>query len=165
MIALRLPAPQAAVIMLPLLLAMDAAGLQQPWRERDRALVRRLVPWGVLGVAYLLPLKMLDVTVYTWQMLRQWLTLGLALWSRLAGRWNRRGHCPQRRELRFQAGLVDSQGLGEEVVQVEHEVEAVAVREGAARHAATKRPGLLRNLGSQPWQSTMVGCVGVVPQR
>lgn len=51
MLALTLPAPQAAAIMLPLLLAMDATGLQQLWRERDRALVRRLVPWGVLGVA------------------------------------------------------------------------------------------------------------------
>ena len=50
MIALTLPAPQAAAIMLPLLLAMDATGLQQLWRERERALVRRLVPWGVLGV-------------------------------------------------------------------------------------------------------------------
>lgn len=50
MMALTLPAPQAAAIMLPLLLAMDAAGLQQLWRERDRNLVRRLLPWGVLGV-------------------------------------------------------------------------------------------------------------------
>lgn len=50
MMALTLPAPQAAAIMLPLLLAMDAAGLQQLWRERDRELVRRLLPWGVLGV-------------------------------------------------------------------------------------------------------------------
>ena len=42
MIALTLPAPQAAASMLPLLLAMDAAGLQQLWRERerDRVLVR-----------------------------------------------------------------------------------------------------------------------------
>ena len=50
MIALTVPAPQAAAIMLPLLLAMDATGLQQLWRDRDRALVRRLVPWGLLGV-------------------------------------------------------------------------------------------------------------------
>lgn len=51
MIAMTLPVPQAAAIMLPLLLAMDATGLQQLWRERDRALVRRLVPWGLLGTA------------------------------------------------------------------------------------------------------------------
>ena len=51
LMALTLPAPQAAAIMLPLLLAMDATGLQQLWRDRDHALVRRLVPWGVLGVA------------------------------------------------------------------------------------------------------------------
>jgi uncharacterized membrane protein YfcA len=29
---------------------MDATGLQQMWRHRDRALVRQLVPWGVLGI-------------------------------------------------------------------------------------------------------------------
>lgn len=50
MLALTLPAPQAAAIMLPLLLAMDATGLQQMWRDRDGALVRRLLPWGVLGI-------------------------------------------------------------------------------------------------------------------
>ena len=50
MLALTLPAPQAAAIMLPLLLAMDATGLQQMWRERDRALLRRLLPAGVVGV-------------------------------------------------------------------------------------------------------------------
>ena len=51
LLALTLPAPQAAAIMLPLLLAMDATGLQQMWRDRDRALVRRLLPWGLLGTA------------------------------------------------------------------------------------------------------------------
>lgn len=50
-LALTLPAPQAAAIMLPLLLAMDATGLQQMWRDRDPVLLRRLLPWGVLGVA------------------------------------------------------------------------------------------------------------------
>ncbi|MDP2004050.1 MAG: sulfite exporter TauE/SafE family protein [Rubrivivax sp.] len=49
MMALTLPVPQAAAIMLPLLLAMDATGLQQLWHERNRALVRRLVPWALLG--------------------------------------------------------------------------------------------------------------------
>jgi uncharacterized membrane protein YfcA len=51
MLALTVPAPQAAAVMLPLLIAMDATGLQQMWRHRDRALVRQLVPWGVLGIA------------------------------------------------------------------------------------------------------------------
>ena len=51
MMALTLPVPQAAAVMLPLLLVMDAAGLQQLWRLRDRALVRLLVPWGLLGIA------------------------------------------------------------------------------------------------------------------
>lgn len=50
LLALALPAPQAAAIMLPLLMAMDATGLQQLWRDRDRALLRRLLPWGLLGI-------------------------------------------------------------------------------------------------------------------
>ena len=51
MIALTLPVPQVAAIMLPLLLVMDATGLQQLWRQRDPALVRALVPSGLVGVA------------------------------------------------------------------------------------------------------------------
>lgn len=50
MIALTVSVPQAAAIMLPLLLVMDATGLQQLWRERDAALVRLLVPAGLAGV-------------------------------------------------------------------------------------------------------------------
>ncbi len=50
LLALAVPAPQAAAILLPLLLAMDAIGLQQLWRDRDPALVRSLVPSGLLGV-------------------------------------------------------------------------------------------------------------------
>jgi uncharacterized protein len=49
MIALVVPVPQAAAIMLPLLLVMDATGLQQLWRERDPALLCQLLPWGLLG--------------------------------------------------------------------------------------------------------------------
>ncbi len=51
MLALTVPVPQAAAIMLPLLLVMDATGLQQLWRERDRKLVRALLPFGLLGSA------------------------------------------------------------------------------------------------------------------
>ncbi len=50
LMATVVPVPQAAAIMLPLLLTMDAAGLQQLWRERDAALVRRLVPGGLSGI-------------------------------------------------------------------------------------------------------------------
>ncbi|MFN8896216.1 MAG: sulfite exporter TauE/SafE family protein [Betaproteobacteria bacterium] len=50
LLALAVPAPQAAAVMLPLLIAMDATGVQQMWRHRDRVLVRRLVPWGVVGI-------------------------------------------------------------------------------------------------------------------
>jgi uncharacterized membrane protein YfcA len=49
LVAMTMPVPQAAAILLPLLLAMDATGLQQLWRVRDRALVRALVPWGIGG--------------------------------------------------------------------------------------------------------------------
>ena len=49
LLAMAVPVPQAAAIMLPLLLAMDATGLQQLWRVRDRQLVRALVPWGIAG--------------------------------------------------------------------------------------------------------------------
>ncbi len=50
LMALTLPAPQAAAIMLPLLMVMDVTGLQQMWRDRDPHLLRQLLPWGVLGV-------------------------------------------------------------------------------------------------------------------
>jgi hypothetical protein len=50
MIALTVSVPQAAAIMLPLLMVMDAAGLQQLWRSRDPALVRLLVPAGLAGI-------------------------------------------------------------------------------------------------------------------
>ena len=50
LMALTLPAPQAAAIMLPLLMVMDVTGLQQMWRDRDSVLLRQILPWGVLGV-------------------------------------------------------------------------------------------------------------------
>jgi uncharacterized membrane protein YfcA len=50
LLALVVPVPQAAAIMLPLLLVMDAVGLQQLWRERDPALLRRLLPAGLVGI-------------------------------------------------------------------------------------------------------------------
>jgi uncharacterized membrane protein YfcA len=50
LLSLVVPVPQAAAIMLPLLLVMDATGLQQLWRERDRELLRQLLPAGLLGV-------------------------------------------------------------------------------------------------------------------
>lgn len=49
LMALTMPVPQAAAIMLPLLLVMDAVGLQQLWRDRDPALVRLLLPAGLAG--------------------------------------------------------------------------------------------------------------------
>ena len=49
LLAVAVPVPQAAAIMLPLLLVMDAVGLQQLWRHRDRALLRLLLPAGLVG--------------------------------------------------------------------------------------------------------------------
>jgi uncharacterized membrane protein YfcA len=49
LLALALPVPQAAAIMLPLLFVMDGFGIQQLWRDRDRALLRLLLPAGLLG--------------------------------------------------------------------------------------------------------------------
>jgi uncharacterized protein len=49
LLALAIPVPQAAAIMLPLLFVMDAVGLQQLWKACDRALLRLLLPAGLLG--------------------------------------------------------------------------------------------------------------------
>ena len=49
LMALAVPVPQAAAIMLPLLVIMDGAGLQRLWRERDPALLKLLLPAGLLG--------------------------------------------------------------------------------------------------------------------
>jgi uncharacterized protein len=49
LLALALPVPQAAAIMLPLLLVMDFTGVRQLWHERDRELLRLLLPAGLLG--------------------------------------------------------------------------------------------------------------------
>lgn len=50
MLALTMPAPQAAAIMLPLLAVADVTGVQRLWRSCDRALLRRLVPAGLVGI-------------------------------------------------------------------------------------------------------------------
>lgn len=49
LLALAVPVPQAAAIMLPLLAAMDATGIRALWRERDDELLRLLLPAGLLG--------------------------------------------------------------------------------------------------------------------
>lgn len=49
LMALAVPVPQAAAIMLPLLAIMDVMGLAALIRERDRALVRLLLPAGLVG--------------------------------------------------------------------------------------------------------------------
>lgn len=49
LMAVALPVPQAAAIMLPLLAVMDAFGLAALWREADRSLLRLMLPAGLLG--------------------------------------------------------------------------------------------------------------------
>ncbi len=50
LMALAVPVPQAAAIMLPLLMVMDGFGLAALFRQCDRALIRLLLPAGLLGV-------------------------------------------------------------------------------------------------------------------
>ena len=49
LMALTLPVPQAAAIMLPLLAIMDVLGLRALWRECDRGLLKLLLPAGLIG--------------------------------------------------------------------------------------------------------------------
>jgi len=49
LLALVLPVPQAAAMMLPLLLVMDVTGIRQLWRECDGALLRLLLPAALIG--------------------------------------------------------------------------------------------------------------------
>jgi uncharacterized protein len=49
LMALVVPVPQAAAIMLPLLLVMDAFGIAALLRQCDRPLIRLLLPAGLLG--------------------------------------------------------------------------------------------------------------------
>jgi uncharacterized protein len=49
LLALTVPVPQAAAIMLPLLVVMDAINLKAQWARRDRALTRLLIPAGLVG--------------------------------------------------------------------------------------------------------------------
>lgn len=49
LMALAVPVPQAAAILLPLLLVMDVLGLAALMREADRGLLKLLLPAGLLG--------------------------------------------------------------------------------------------------------------------
>jgi uncharacterized membrane protein YfcA len=51
LMALAVPVPQAAAVMLPLLAIMDALGLAAFMRSFDRALIRLLLPAGLVGTA------------------------------------------------------------------------------------------------------------------
>jgi len=51
LLALAVPVPQAAAMMLPLLLVMDGFGVKALFLRRDRALIRLLIPAGLLGTA------------------------------------------------------------------------------------------------------------------
>lgn len=49
LMALTVPVPQAAAIMMPLLLAMDVATLRRLRHHPDRRLLKLLLPWGLVG--------------------------------------------------------------------------------------------------------------------
>ena len=49
LMAMAVSVPQAAAILMPLLLAMDLMGIAALRKEFDRALLRFLLPWGLLG--------------------------------------------------------------------------------------------------------------------
>lgn len=49
LMSLAVPVPQAVAIMLPLLAIIDGFGLKALWHARDRALIRLLLPAGLLG--------------------------------------------------------------------------------------------------------------------
>jgi uncharacterized membrane protein YfcA len=51
LIALTVPVPQAAAIVLPLLVVMDAVNMRELFGQRDRALLRLLLPAGLVGLA------------------------------------------------------------------------------------------------------------------
>lgn len=50
LMAMTMPVPQAAAIMLPLLGIMDLIGVRALWREADRRMLRLLLPGGLLGI-------------------------------------------------------------------------------------------------------------------
>ena len=49
LLALTMPVPQAAALMMPLLFVMDVTGIQKLWRDRDPAMLRLMVPAGLVG--------------------------------------------------------------------------------------------------------------------
>ena len=51
MMALAIPVPQAAAILMPLLLVMDLMGLAAFRKDFDRHLLRFMLPWALLGIA------------------------------------------------------------------------------------------------------------------
>lgn len=64
LMALAVTVPQAAAILMPVLLLIDLLGLATFWRSFDRALIRFLLPFGLLGtVAGTLLFKVLDANV------------------------------------------------------------------------------------------------------
>jgi uncharacterized protein len=50
LLALTMPAVQAAALLLPVLMVMDAVGLGTWWRGADRAVLRALLPAAALGI-------------------------------------------------------------------------------------------------------------------
>jgi uncharacterized membrane protein YfcA len=64
LIAFAVPVPQAAAILMPVLLVMDLFGLAALRKDYDRALLRFLLPFGLLGVVIgALMFKVLDAHI------------------------------------------------------------------------------------------------------
>ena len=60
MMALAVTVPQAAAILMPVLLLMDLLGMAAFRKDVDRRLLMFLIPWGLLGVVGALLFKLLD---------------------------------------------------------------------------------------------------------
>lgn len=64
MMALTIPVPQAAAILMPILLVMDLMGLAAFRKDFDRRLLRFMLPWAMLGIVLGAVLfKLLDAKV------------------------------------------------------------------------------------------------------
>ncbi len=61
LMALSIPVPQAAAIMLPLLVVIDFIGIRALWAQRDRDLLRLLLPAGLAGITGAITLLFLAI--------------------------------------------------------------------------------------------------------
>ena len=85
MIALAVPVPQAAAILLPILCLIDVLGLRLYWRDFDRRIMMTLLPGAVLGT--LIGFATFHVVDPKWtELLVGLLAVSFALWQLLRER-------------------------------------------------------------------------------